>query len=171
MARNSPVRRALLRVRGRHSEDDRDVARALRRQLKRATRREGEPQRVQAAGQPLEAEDYARWRKRALRRGSVSSAPELDPGRFALVLSTFDPAATDQFIRHGAAAQITPPTVGMFRPTTDRVVALAGTLAAWLELQTRPVALAPPLLHSGGRWRTVDLGLDWPLAPADLTRR
>ena len=126
---------------------------------------------MQAAGQPLEAEDYARWRKRALRRGSVSSAPELDPGRFALVLFTFDPAATTQFVRHGAAAHISPPTVGMFRPMTDPAVALAGTLAAWLELQTGPVALAPPLLESGGRWRAVDLGIDWPLAPADLTRR
>ena len=158
-------------MRGRHSEDDRDVARDLRRQLKRASRREGEALPVQAAGQPLEAEDYARWRKRALRRGSVSSAPELDPGRFALVLFTFDPAATDQFVRHGAAAHIFPPTVGMFRPMTDPAVALAGTLAAWLSLQQRPVALAPPLLESGGRWRTVDLGLDWPLSPADLTRR
>ena len=144
MARNSPVRRALLGVRGRHSEDDRDVARDLRRQLKRTTRRGGEALPVQAAGQPLEPEDYARWRKRALRRGSASSAPELDPGRFALGLFTFDPAATAQFVRHGAAAQIAPPTVGMFRPMTGPTVALAGTLAAWLELEQRPVPLAPP---------------------------
>ena len=46
---------------------------------------------------------------------------------------------------------LAPPTVGMFRPETEPTVALAGTLAAWIELYDRPVSLAPPLLHTGGR--------------------
>ena len=141
------------------------MARALRRELKRAGRREGEPQPVQVAGQPLGAEDYAHWRERALRRGTVSSAPELEPGRYALVLFAFAPSATEQFIRHGAASQLTPPTVGMFLPTTEAAVALAGTLATWLKLHAPPVELAPPLLYIRGRWRVAELGLDWPLAP------
>lgn len=170
MARNSPFRRALLGLRGRHSEDDRDVARDLRRQIKRSGRRQGEARAVRAAGQPLEADDYARWRERALRRGAVSSAPELDPGRYALVLYTFDPTATEQFVRHGAARHLTPPTVGAFLPTTESAVALAGTLAAWLELYPHPVTLAAPLLHSGGRWRTVELGIEWEFSAAEPRR-
>ena len=162
------MKRARLALRGQRSEDERDIARDLRRHLKRARRREGEPKAVQVAGEPLEAPDYARWRRRALRRGAVSSAPELEPGRYALVLFTFDPGSTEQFIRHGAAAQLTPPTVGAFLPTTEPTAALAGTLAAWLELYTQPVALAPPLLRVGGRWRVADLGLDWDLAPPAL---
>jgi len=165
MGRNSPVTRTLVRLRGGRSEDDRDVARALRRALKRAGRREGGPQPVQGAGQPLSAEDYGGWRTRALRRGAVSSAPELEPGRYALVLFTFALPAAEQFVRHGAAAHLAPPTVGMFRPETEPAVALAGTLAAWIELYDRPVSLAPPLLHTGGRWRAVELGLEWPLPP------
>lgn len=132
MTRISPLRRALLRVRGRRSEDDRDIGRDLRRQLRRASRREGYPQPVQVAGRPLEPDGYAHWRERALRRGAVSSAPQLDPGRYALVLFALDPAGTEQFIRRGASAQLTPPTVGAFLPTTEPAVALAGTLAAWL---------------------------------------
>ncbi len=171
MTRISPLRRALLRAGGKRSEDDRDVARALRRQIMRASRRDGYPQPVQAAGQPLEAEGYAHWRKRALRRGTVSSAPELDPGRYALVLFTLDPDATEQFTRHGAAAQLTPPTVGAFLPTTDPAVGLAGTLAGWLRLHPRRVALAPPLLYTSGGWRVAQLGIDWELAPQEPPAR
>ena len=72
------------------------------------------------------------------------------------MLVAIEPATTGQFIRHGAARHLTPPTVGQFRPTVEPTVeptvALAATLAAWLELLERPVALAPPLLHSGQRW-------------------
>ena len=160
-----------MRARGERSSDERDVARALRRQRKRASRREGEPQPVQVAGEPLEAEDYARWRERALRRGAVTTAPQLDPDRYALVLFAFTPAATGQFVRHRAAAHLTPPTVGAFSPATEPATALAGTLAAWLGLFARPVALAPPLIYTGGRWHVTDLGLEWDLPPHQLTGR
>ena len=115
--------------------------------------------------QPLEADDYARWRERKLRRGQISTAPELAPGRYALVLVAIEPATTGQFTRHGAGSHLTPPTVGEFRPTVEPTVALAATLASWLELFGGPVALAPPLLHTGQRWRVADLGHQWPLAP------
>lgn len=82
MGQTSPLTRALVRLRGERSEDDRDVRRDLRRTLKKAGDRDGQP--VQAAGRPMAAEEYVRWRKRALRRGAVSSAPELGPGRYAL---------------------------------------------------------------------------------------
>jgi len=165
MASDSPLNKGLKRAGGARSDNDRAVARELRRQLKRAARRKGEPRPVQVAGKPLEAEDYAKWRRRALRRGSLSRAPELQPGRYALVLLAFDPAGTGGFIRSGAANHVVPPTVGTFQPKVEPAVALAGTLAGWLELYTDPVALAPPLLHTGGRWRVADLGLDWPLRP------
>jgi len=148
MGQTSPLTRALVRLRGGRSEDDRDVRRDLRRTLKKAGDRDGQP--VQAAGRPMAADEYVRWRKRALRRGAVSSAPELGPGRYALVLFTFAPASAQQFVSHGAAAPLASPTVGMFRPLTEPALALAGTLAAWIELYRRPVCLAPPLLHTGG---------------------
>ena len=165
MARLSPLTRARIRVTRGRSEDDRDVARDLRRALKRAANRAGEVGGVQVAGLPLESGDYRHWRERALRRGTVSTAPELEPGRYALVLFAFRPSSTNQFLRHGAGSQLTPPTVGMFRPTTEPAVALAGTLASWLEIYARPVELAPPLLKSGERWRVAGLGLDWSLPP------
>ena len=165
MARIGPLRRARLRVRGGRSEDDRDIARDLRRALKRAGGGDGKGQPVQAAGQPFDAEEYAHWRERALRRGAVSSAPELEPGRYALVLYAFVPAAAGQFVRHRAASYLTPPTVGAFIPATEPAFALAGTLASWLDIYARPVELAPPLLHTGGRWRVAELGLDWALPP------
>ena len=163
MARLNPIARTLIRARGARSEDPRDVKRDLRRALKRAAARDGEPRPVQVAGEPLETADYAHWRERALRRGALSSAPELEPGRYALVLFAFDPEATRQFVSHRAAAHLTPPTVGSFRPMTEPAVALAGTLAAWLESYAKPVALAPPLLRTGRSWRVADLGLDWAL--------
>ena len=139
MARNSALSRLLLRAKGADSADDRDVARALRRALKHTAQRNGEPQAVQVAGQPLDADDYARWRERKLRRGQLSTAPELAAGRYALVLVAIEPATTGQFIRHGAGSHLTPPTVGEFRPTVEPTVALAATLASWLELFGGPV--------------------------------
>jgi hypothetical protein len=171
VARNDFLARALFRLRGPASADDRDVERALRRALKRAGRREGDPQAVQVAGQPLEAEDYARWRDRKLRRGAISSAPELAPGRYALVLVAIEPSTTEQFIRHGAGRHLRPPAVGEFRPAIEPTVALAGTLASWRELFRRAVVLAPPLLYTGERWRVAKLGFDWPLAPYGRERR
>jgi hypothetical protein len=70
------------------------------------------------------------------------------------VLVAIEPSTVAQFIRDGAARHLTPPTVGEFKPT----VALAATLASWIELIDWPVALAPPLLHTGQRWRVADLG-------------
>jgi hypothetical protein len=171
VARNSPLARALLGVRRSHSADDRDVARALRRALKRAGRREGDPQAVQVAGEALEADDYARWRQRKLRRGALTWAPELGLGRYALVLYAIEPSTTEQFVRHGAGRHVMPPTVGDFKAAIAPTVALAGTLASWLETFARPVVLAPPLLYTGGRWRVAELGLDWPLAPYGRERR
>lgn len=104
-------------------------------------------------------------RERKLRRGTITTAPELAPGRYALVLVAIEPATTGQFIRNGAGSHLTPPTVGEFQLTVNATVALAATLASWLELIARPVALAPPLLHTGQRWRVADLGHQWPLAP------
>lgn len=171
MARNGPLTRTLLGLRGAHSADDRDVARALRRALKRANRREGDPHPVQVAGDALNYDEYARWRERKLRRGALTSAPTVAPGHYALVLVAFDPSTTEQFIRHGAAKHLTPPKVGEFKPAIELTVALAGVLAYWLEAFERPVALAPPLLYMGERWRVVDLGFDWPLAPYGSERR
>jgi len=165
VARNSALSRLLLRAKGADSADDRDVARVLRRALEHTAQRKGDPQAVQVAGRPLEADDYARWRERKLRHGQISTAPELAPGRYALVLVAIEPATTGQFTRHGAGSHLTPPTVGEFRPTVEPTVALAATLASWLELFGGPVALAPPLLHTGQRWRVADLGHQWPLAP------
>ena len=73
MARNSALSRLLLRAKGADSADDRDVARVLRRALEHTAQRQGDPQAVQVAGLPLEADDYARWRERKLRRGQISS--------------------------------------------------------------------------------------------------
>ena len=147
------------------------MARALRGALKRAGRRDGDPQAVQIAGQALQRQDYARWRERKLRRGTVSTAPELAPGRYALVLVALEPSTTQQFIRHGAGSHLSPPTVGEFKPAVEPQVALAGTLASWLELFGHPVALAPPLLRTEGRWRVAQLGHDWPLAPYQANAR
>ena len=166
MARNSALSRLLLRARGGvHSADDRDIARALQRARKHTAQRAGDAQTVQVAGRPLERDDYARWRERKLRRGALSAAPELAPGRYALVLVAIGPSTTDQFVRRGAGTHLTPPTVGAFKPTVEPAIALAATLASWLELFERPALLAPPLLYTAGRWRVADLGLDWPLAP------
>jgi hypothetical protein len=161
----TPLSRALIRIRGGHSGHPRDVERDLRRVIKRAAGRDGRA--TAGAGRGPAARD-ARLRALAragLRRGTVSTAPELEPGRYALVLVAFAPAATEQFVRHGAAAHLTPATVGSFRPTTEPAIALAGTLALWLDIYAQPVALTPPLLHVGGGWRVADLGLEWPLAP------
>ena len=156
-----------MRVRGERSADDRDVARELRRQLKLASRRAGEARPVQVAGKPLEAAQYAKWRRRAVRRGVISAAPELQAGRYAMVLFAFDPADTEAFIRTGTATQLTPPTVGTFLPAVEPPVALAATLAGWLEQRHHERwELCPPLLHTGGHWRVADLGREWPLAPA-----
>jgi len=137
----------------------------LARSLKRAGRQRGDHQAVQVAGRRLEAADYAPWRERKLRRGAISSAPQLAPGRYALVLVAIEPSTTEQFIRHGAGRHLSPPTVGEFELAVEATVALAGTLASWLEHFVGPVALAPPLLYAGDRWRVADLGLDWPLSP------
>lgn len=140
MARNSPLVRALMLLGRADSADDRDVARALRRALKRAGQRAGDPQAVQVAGQPLDTGDYARWRERKLRRGAISTAPEVAPPRYALVLFALEPSTTTQFIRHGVGRHLTPPTVGDFEPAIEPKVALAGTLASWVEQFALPVA-------------------------------
>jgi hypothetical protein len=157
--------------RGERSAAERDVARDLRRQLKLAARREGEPLAVQLAGEALAHAAYAKWRRRALRRGAVTGAPVLESGRYALVLFALAPAAADRFVRQGSGAQLAPPTVGAFLEGVEPAVALGGTIAGWLEIHTHPVALAPPLLHIDGRWRVADLGLEWPLAPYAPRRR
>ena len=165
MVRNNLVRRAVVRLRGGRSADDRDVERYLRRALKRAARREGDPQEAQVAGEAVEHEDYVRWRERKLRRGVLTAAPEPERGRYALVLYAIHPSGTAQFVAHGAARHLGPPTVGQFLPAVEPQIALAATLAGWLEPFPRPVLLAPPLLYVDGRWRVAELGLDWPLAP------
>lgn len=161
MGQTSPLTRALVRLRGGRSEDDRDVRRDLRRTLKKAGDRDGQP--VQAAGRPMAADEYVRWRKRALRRGAVSSAPELGPGRYALVLFTFAPASAQQFVSHGAAAHLAPPTVGMFRPLTEPALALAARRVD-RAVSAAGVPRAAAAAHRG-RWRVADLELDWPLPP------
>ncbi len=120
---------------------------------------------MQVAGDALSAAEYSRWRERKLRRGAITAAPTVAPGHYALVLVAFDPSTTEQFIRHGAAKHLTPPKVGEFRPAIEPTVALAAVLAYWLDAFERPVALAPPLLYTGERWRVADLGFEWPLAP------
>lgn len=164
MARDGRIARALARAREPRSADDGDLARGLQRALKRAGRRSGHPQAVQVAGQPLEAEEYAHWRERKLRRGTASTAPALQPGHYALVLVAIESSTTGEFVHRDAGRHLTPPTVGEFKPTTKHTVALAETLIPWLERFPRSVALAPPLLYTLGRWRVADLGLDWPLA-------
>ena len=160
-----------MRARGERSADDRDVLRELQRQRKRAHKLKGDPQPVQVAGHPLDAEEYARWRRRMLRRGAVTTAPEVDPARYALVLYAFPPSATQQFVRHGAGTHLTPPTVGSFLPGVDPPFALLATLTGWIELYGRPVTLAPPLIRIDRNWHVADLGLDWELPPHHLTGR
>ncbi len=74
---------------------------------------------VQVAGDPLDAEDYVRWRERKLRRGAITAEPEPATGHYALVLFAIDPSTTEQFIAHGAARHLTPPRVGQFKPTVE----------------------------------------------------
>lgn len=165
MARDSSIARAIFRTKEGRSGDDRDLARRLQRALRRAGQRSGRPQAVQVAGQPLDAEDYGRWRERKLRRDPTSAVPELQPGHYALVLVAIDPSTTGQFLHRDAGRHLTPPTVREFEQATKSATALARMLISWLEQFPRSVALAPPLLYTHGRWRVAELGLDWPLAP------
>jgi hypothetical protein len=139
------------------------LTRELRRAIARAARRKGEPEAVQMAGQPLMPEDYARWRKQKLGQGAVFTAPDLEPGRYALVLLAIDLASNEDFAHHGAGGLLTEPTVDTFELHVEPAPALARMLVSWLELYPRPVALAPPLLQLGGRWRVTDFELDWAL--------
>lgn len=109
------------------------------------------------------APDYARWRSQKLGQGAVFTAPDLEPGHYALVLLAIDLHSSEDFAHHGAGGLLTQPTVGTFDWDMDPELALAATLAKWLERYPRPVTLAPPLLQFNGRWRVVDLELDWAL--------
>lgn len=165
MAGSSPFARAFARVRGADSAADRDGTRELRRAIQHAARRKGEPEAVQFAGQPLMPADYARWRANKLRQGAVFTAPDLRPGRYALVLFAIDLTSSEEFGHSGAGGLLTQPTVGTFEIAVEPTLALTGMLTAWLERYPRPVHLAPPLLQQGGRWRVADLELDWALEP------
>lgn len=137
----------------------------LRRAVQHAARGEGEPDAVQIAGQPLMHADYARWRAQKLGQGAVFRAPDLAPGHYALVLLAIDLKGSDDFAHHSAGGLLTQPTVDTFALEIEPALALTGMLIDWLELYHRPVALAPPLLQLGGRWRVADLELDWALEP------
>ena len=163
MARNGPLRRALARGRAAHSGGAGDPARELRRAIECAGRRGGEPEPVQIAGQPLMAADYARWRAHKLGHGAIFTAPDLEPGRYALVLLAIDLASSEDFAHYGAGGLLTQPSVDTFELEIEPALALTAMLANWLELYSRPVALAPPLLQLGGRWQIADLALDWEL--------
>ena len=110
-------------------------------------------------------EEYVRWRARKLGEGAIFTAPDLPPGHFALVLYAVDLESSDEFAHHDAGGLVAQPSVEAFDIQVDPSVALARMLAGWLEDYPRPVVLAPPLLHLGGRWRVTDLGLDWALRP------
>ncbi len=91
--------------------------------------------------------------------------PVLPEGEWALVLWAMRPSSVPDFARRGRSKGfVTPPHVGMFRPGVSPEVALAGTLAGWLEAHEGEVKLAPPLLRdAGGLLRPVTLGRDWSL--------
>ena len=163
MARNGPLARALARRRGARPRDGGNPTRALRRAIERAGRREGRPEAVQIAGQPLLAADYARWRAQKLGKGAIFTAPDLEAGYYALVLLAIDLESSEDFAHHGAGGLLTQPTVGTFEVDVEPELALTGMLVDWLELYPRPVVLAPPLLQLAGRWRVADLELDWAL--------
>ena len=163
MARNGPLARALARRRSGHSGDASDPTRELRRAIKRARARAGEPDVVQIAAQPLMPADYDRWRTHKLKQGAIFTAPDLERGHYALVLLAIDLASSEDFTHHDDGGLLTQPTVGSFAFEVEPALALTGMLASWLESYPRPVALAPPLLQVSGRWRVADLGLDWAL--------
>lgn len=163
MALNGPFARARARRRGARSGDAKDPKRELRRAIDRAAAREGEPEAVQIAGQPIMPDVYARWRARKLGEGAIFVAPDLVPGQYAFVLLAIDLESSSEFTHHGDGGLLTQPTVEAFEIEVPPTQALTRMLANWLDRYPRPVALAPPLLHFDGRWRATDLGLDWAL--------
>ena len=144
--------------------DHHDAIRELRKAIKRAGKRRGEAQPVQAAGQPMVAEDYARWREAKLRRGTIMMTPEIERRHYALVLYAVDPTSADELTHHADGGLLGPPLVRSFRVELEPWLALAATLTDWLDRYSGPVALAAPMLHARGSWRVVDLGLEWELA-------
>jgi len=163
MAHLRPLARALARRGGARSGAAGDATRELRRAIARARKREGEPDAAQIAGQPLMAEDYARWRAQKLGQGAIFPAPDLERGRYALVLLAIDLRSSEEFAHAGAGGLLTEPAVDTFGLDVEPALALTSMLANWLELYPRPVMLAPPLLQIRGRWSVADLGLDWAL--------
>ena len=163
MARPRPLARVLARRGGARARDAGNPTRELRRAIERARRRKGEPDAVQIAGQPLMAADYARWRAQKLGHGAIFPTPDLERGRYALVLLAIDLRSTEEFTHAGAGGLLTEPTVDTFELEVEPALALTGMLANWLDLYPRPVMLAPPLLQLGLRWCVTDLELDWAL--------
>jgi hypothetical protein len=158
------------RLSGRQLDDERMVRRRLRRALKHTTGPDDpEAAHVQPVGIAMSPDEFRRWRKDQLRRLPGAFVPELERGREPLVLFAVPPRALRGFLRGRPAGElVTPPVVGMFEPPLDALVALAGTLAGWLETHApQRFALAPPLLRTGGRTRVCDLGLAWQLPPGE----
>lgn len=172
------VARMGLRLLGRPSVDPRDVGARLDRALAQAARdADGHAPRrtspVQVVGEAhFDAATYRLWRRIQLRRVGGGYVPELDDDKWALVLSAVRPSALVDFAKEGGTAELLgPPFVGRFGTSIPRDIALAATLAAWLDGQ-RAVVLAPPLLADVGQpYRLASLKRAWPLPVAELMHR
>jgi hypothetical protein len=176
-ARSPLIARLATRLAGKQSADHRDINARLDRAL---LARSGDadagltaaaPQPVQVVGEAhTDPVSYRRWRARQLRSLPGAMVPELQQGEWALVLWVLRPALLVDFVRHGKTrGLLRPPLVGRFAPAVQPEDALAGTLAAWLELHDGPLQLAPPLLRTAdGPCQLAALGRAWPLPRTEL---
>jgi len=174
-ARSSRLARLALRLSGQPSADAQDVYARLDAALA-ANSSQGQPaarppRSVQVVGEAHpDPASYHRWRAQQLRNLPGAIVPELEAGQWALVLWALRPALLMDFARFGKTkGLLTAPVVGRFGAGVEHDVALAGTLAGWLEEQDAPLALAPPLLRDArGPYRLAALNRDWPLPATEL---
>lgn len=164
MSRRRPIIELLSRRPGAgDASDPSDPLRDLRRALKQASRRSGQGREVQIAAQPMMGDEFSRWRELKLRRGAIMEAPDVERGNYAMVLYAVDPNSNEEFSHWAAGGLVTPPMIRQFNLGLQPQRALARMLAEWIESYPDPILLAPPLLNSGGQWRVVDLGIEWPV--------
>lgn len=182
MSRSAPtpfVLRTGLRLLGRPSADPRDVGARLDRALRSAScdGRGAPPKRtqpVQVVGTAhVDSDAYHTWRAQQLRRLSGGCFPELEEGRWAMVLFAMPLTAVAAFVTDGGPSGLLgPPVVGRFDAGITLDVGLAATLVAWLEGGRHSILLAPPLLgRPGGPCRVAALRRAWPLPVSPLALR
>ena len=151
----------------RHSRDPDDVLARLRRAVANLPD-DGTP--VQLVGDYLDPAAYRRWRNAQLRPLPGAFVPRLAPNADALVLWALPPASLVTFLHKSRSKKlISAPEVGEFVGGIDPRIALAGVLAAWLDVNGDNVRLAPPILRAPGeRPHVLTLDLDWPLPATEL---